>query len=235
MFAQESVYNALVEEDDGVLESSLGYMSKFRPQVVQEHKQRKSPMKTMGPLKVDAPSPDKFLKKHSKEPKLPGNTLVEGQRIHILRKPPVPGRKEKPIMGIQSGTNFIKSNTVVVPRTMYRAIQARSYKKKKDYGEMPLYLVKRKLECERAQEEYEEELRRQEAEASKHLSKEEKENILEGLKKNWSILHHEYQRLPFIICTMVRQKRKEELENQLDQLEKDISLLERFTTIYITD
>lgn len=28
-------------------------------------------MRTMGPAKVGAPCPDKFLRKHSKEPKLP--------------------------------------------------------------------------------------------------------------------------------------------------------------------
>lgn len=46
-------------------------MSKFRPAVVLEKKLTKDVMKTMGPAKVELPSPDKYLKKHSKETKTP--------------------------------------------------------------------------------------------------------------------------------------------------------------------
>jgi len=46
-------------------------MSKYRPTVVLEKKLTKDAMKTMGPAKVEVPSPERFLKKHSKEPKLP--------------------------------------------------------------------------------------------------------------------------------------------------------------------
>lgn len=46
-------------------------MSKYRPQVVLEKKSTKDAMRTMGPAKVEVPSPDKYLKKQSKEPKLP--------------------------------------------------------------------------------------------------------------------------------------------------------------------
>lgn len=47
------------------------YVSKYRPIVVHERKSVKDDMRTMGPAKVEVPSPDKYLKKHSKEPKLP--------------------------------------------------------------------------------------------------------------------------------------------------------------------
>lgn len=43
----------------------------FRSQVKQERMQNKTTNKTMGPAKVDVPSPEKYLLKHSKEPKLP--------------------------------------------------------------------------------------------------------------------------------------------------------------------
>lgn len=46
-------------------------MSKYRPKVVHETKSNKDAMRTMGPVKLEVPSPDKYLKKHSKEPKLP--------------------------------------------------------------------------------------------------------------------------------------------------------------------
>lgn len=47
------------------------YMSKFRPMVSLEEKIAKDAMRTMGPAKVEVPSPDKYLKKHSKEAKPP--------------------------------------------------------------------------------------------------------------------------------------------------------------------
>lgn len=44
-------------------------MSKYRPKVVHETKLNKDAMRTMGPAKLEPPSPDQYLKKHSNEPK----------------------------------------------------------------------------------------------------------------------------------------------------------------------
>uniref|UniRef100_A0A3P8RJD7 Uncharacterized protein n=1 Tax=Amphiprion percula TaxID=161767 RepID=A0A3P8RJD7_AMPPE len=48
-------------------QNQVKYVSKFRPTVVQESKLTKDAMRTMGPAKVELPSPDKYLKKPSKE------------------------------------------------------------------------------------------------------------------------------------------------------------------------
>lgn len=42
-------------------------MSKFREQMKLEKQENKAPNKTMGPAKVEVPSPEKYLQKHSKE------------------------------------------------------------------------------------------------------------------------------------------------------------------------
>lgn len=47
------------------------YVSKFRPMVTLEEKLAKDAMRTMGPAKAELPSPDKYLKKHSKKTKPP--------------------------------------------------------------------------------------------------------------------------------------------------------------------
>lgn len=44
-------------------------MSKFREQVKLEKQSNKEKNKTMGPAKVEVPSPEKYLLKHSKEAK----------------------------------------------------------------------------------------------------------------------------------------------------------------------
>lgn len=46
------------------------YVSKFRPTVIEETKPTNY-MKTMGPTRLDVPIPNNYLKKHSKEPRLP--------------------------------------------------------------------------------------------------------------------------------------------------------------------
>lgn len=41
-----------------------------------ERKLVKEPIRTMGPARVELPSPENFLKKHSKEPKLPEREFI---------------------------------------------------------------------------------------------------------------------------------------------------------------
>lgn len=60
-FSMTTVYNVLV----------FRYMSKFREQVKLEKDTNKASNKTMGPAQMDIPSPEKYLLKRSKEPKLP--------------------------------------------------------------------------------------------------------------------------------------------------------------------
>lgn len=50
---------------------SCRHTSKFKENVKVEEKIVKKPKKTMGPAEVVKPQPDKFLKKHEKEPILP--------------------------------------------------------------------------------------------------------------------------------------------------------------------
>lgn len=58
-------------------------------------------------------------------------------------------------------------------------------------------------------------------------------STIQGLKKNWDQLHHEYQGLSLVIDTMSKKSHKDRLEVAMKQLENDINLFERFKTIYI--
>lgn len=55
----------------------------------------------------------------------------------------------------------------------------------------------------------------------------------QGLKTNWAELHKEFLLLPMVTDTMPKMKRKTMLEKQLNNLEKDIDLLERNSSIYV--
>lgn len=59
--------------------------------------------------------------------------------------------------------------------------------------------------------------------------------FIEGLKQNWDELHHQFQNLSVITDTVPKRIKKENLENEMKTLEKDIDLLERHQLIYIAD
>ncbi|XP_026148691.1 enkurin [Mastacembelus armatus] len=249
MHPPESVYN-LIPEDKVHIHKPPRYMSKFRPMVVLEKKLTKDTMKTMGPAKVEVTPPENYLKKHSKEPKL----LEQTQSSKVLcttctmKKPAVPKRTEQPPMGIHTKRDFLRTTTAVPMRPQPTYVDSKKghkqhlensglvpkYIKKKDYGEVPEYLHKRNEEEQRAQEEYDNFVKEQKEQgAMKHLSDVERQAILEGLKKNWDELHHEYQGLSLVTNTLSKKARKERLEIAMKQLENDIDLFERFKTIYI--
>uniref|UniRef100_A0A3Q0QZD0 Enkurin, TRPC channel interacting protein n=1 Tax=Amphilophus citrinellus TaxID=61819 RepID=A0A3Q0QZD0_AMPCI len=114
----ESAYN-LIPVEETKKEKAPRYVSKFRPAVILEKKLIKEPIRTMGPARVELPSTENFLKKHSKEPKLPEKTQ-SSKDVHKTcsfteRKPPVPTRNDRPLMGIHTKRDFLKETAVVVP------------------------------------------------------------------------------------------------------------------------
>jgi len=69
----------------------------------------------------------------------------------------------------------------------------------------------------------------------KQLSEGERQSILNGLKTNWEDLYHQYQGLSVVIDTLPKKHRKERLENQMKQLERDIQMMEKHSAIYIAN
>ncbi|XP_031346111.1 enkurin [Photinus pyralis] len=67
----------------------------------------------------------------------------------------------------------------------------------------------------------------------RYVTKEQRAELLKGLKDNWEELQRQYQGLPIITDTIPKINRKLKLENDLKLLEKDIVLLERHPYIYV--
>ncbi|XP_034022141.1 enkurin isoform X2 [Thalassophryne amazonica] len=244
-----NIYSHLISTEEPQVKNRTMYQSKFRTSVVAESKLNKDTKKTMGPAKVEVPAPDKFLKKHSKE----SRPLKEVDHdTCTMKKPAVPLRADRPLMGQQRNTDFIKTNKTIPLMTQKlkpaftdtsRGHKQRledsglvpKYIKKKDFGEIPEYLQHFNEEVQRAQEEYDNYVKEQkEKGAMKCLSAEERQTILEDLKMKWEELHHEYQGLPVVIDTPRKKSQKERLDAAMNQLEKDINLFETFKTIYIS-
>ncbi|XP_066172179.1 enkurin isoform X2 [Sylvia atricapilla] len=227
-----------------------GYTSKVRELGKHEPEKNKSQWKTMGPAKVAVPSPNDFLQKRPKEPKLaPKKKEQDGKRLLPL----LPPRTYHPVIHIKK--NFISKNAIAVikgepKKPQHFCVDTRQgdkyllepsglfpkYIKKKNYGVIPKCVTRRKEEMKREEEEYQarvlEQLKKR---AMKALSEEERTNILKALKKKWEEINRAYQTLPVITDTMYKRMHKEELELELKQLEHDIAAIEKHKTIYIAD
>ncbi|XP_017672588.1 PREDICTED: enkurin isoform X1 [Lepidothrix coronata] len=231
--------------------SAERFISKLRAFVKHEAEKNKSQWKTMGPAKVAVPSPNDFLQKHSKEPKLaPRKKEQDGKKLPALS---VPRRTYRPVIRIKK--NFISRNALAVIRGVPKkprhfCVDSRQgdkyllepsglvpkYIKKKDYGVTPKYVTQRNEEIKREEEEYEasvvEQLKKR---ALKQLSDEEKTSLLQGLKKNWEETNREFQCLPVLTDTRYKKMHKAKVEMKLKQLEHDIEALEKHKWVYIAN
>lgn len=103
-----------------------------------------------------------------------------------------------------------------------------------EYGEVPVYITRRKEELNRAKDEYDQYVAEQFRQgALKQLTELEHKTILDGLKTNWEDMQDRYQSLSVLTDTVGKKYRKERMENQLKQLERDIELLEKHKIVYL--
>ena len=65
------------------------------------------------------------------------------------------------------------------------------------------------------------------------VQEQQRAELLQGLKKNWEELHHQYQGLSVVTDTISKRARKERMEAEMKQLERDIDVIEQHRVIYI--
>lgn len=58
---------------------------------------------------------------------------------------------------------------------------------------------------------------------------------MQGLKHNWSETNKLYSKLPLIVDSVVKIKKKERIEATLTALEKNITMLEENPCVYVFD
>jgi pimeloyl-ACP methyl ester carboxylesterase len=159
------------------------------------------------------------------------------ERMHDgPRKPPIPDRRDKPVMGLHTDKNFVHSNAVEVqcspPRRLLRDEPRPT--EHKDFAKVPAYLNTRKAEMaaeQQAVDDYKT-MRRDDAAAQKaqyvrQMAEDEREYLSRGLRKAWADKYRAYQALPFAKDTALQISRKESLERELKEIEADLEKLER--------
>ena len=152
----------------------------------------------------------------------------------LVTKPPLPQPDEVPLMGVRTDKDYVVSNAVEVilsPPTQYRDLKV-NYLNKHDYGKIPKYLDKIRKELE--EEEHRKQKQQEENEQSlrskrRLLGLNERRELVSALKERWNQINREYQQSTHltVLDTLSKVKRKESFEKDLEQIEKDIALIDR--------
>lgn len=201
---------------------------------------------TMGSaLGTAKPDPAKFLKRGtSKNQSASSNQRPFMRATKGQKKPGIPSRKERPVMGLQSTKNYVTANAVeailAVPGNKARiADQPPRYKNKADYGKVPAYLDDVKQEIAREEEMIKQYMDQQwngnnewdngDDDDEEEISGEEAIQLLHALKEKWGVVNKRYQ----LQChstkldTIGKVRRKERDEKELQELETDIELMQK--------
>ena len=148
------------------------------------------------PIGGYAPDPKNYHKK--------GQTfkiLPPVEKFHLyckIKKPPVPTVKDKPIMGIKSQKNYVLSNAI--DNILMRTGKLRTNKSCEDirhpyYGKVPNYIKKFRAEKQEQinnEKEVSRKLKEEEDAKRRILTKEEVDQLREGLTKKWQAYNFRY-------------------------------------------
>ncbi|EIE22734.1 hypothetical protein COCSUDRAFT_16080 [Coccomyxa subellipsoidea C-169] len=155
----------------------------------------------------------------------------------MVRKGPVPLRAERPIIQDRSSKDFVTLNALENIKARPPLVDQEEYwyTSKPSFGKVPGYLKHTKRQIAEEKAKMDAYLAEQEqVEQARELPKEEKDLLVRLLKTKWQQLNSDFLKLPFSLDTPSKKKRKEMYEAQLQQIEKDIWLLQRSEKLVIT-
>jgi len=198
----------------------------------------KLPARNFGkPIGTCKPDPGAFLKKRQNQRQIAARKPATRGNQKENRKPALPSRNDAPVMGLQSTKNYVTANAVeailAVPGNRARVKpQQPQYRHKQDFGRVPAYLDEVKGEIARENRMIEEYLGVGDAAGNQGedevVPDSEIRTIVNQLKEKWDKTNARYQRLTHQtkLDTIGKLRRKEGLEKELEQIEKDIRLIE---------
>ncbi|KAG5893863.1 hypothetical protein JTB14_005472 [Gonioctena quinquepunctata] len=254
----ENIYNITKSQAD-FKQKSPPFKSKYREDKSKETHQQIKCVKlhaTMGLPEEEPPDPAKFLRKHTGKPSYHHCQIKDGKpREHIHNKEKVPTLEElaKIERPPRTERNFVSDNIKTiskmktkepVPRVVIDKTGTTSeplkaglepiYIKMPRFGKTPKYLI-RFNEIKEKEYQMKKDASGVQQLLCKYITRDEREQLLSGLKQNWEELQKQYQGLPILTDTIPKKIRKSKMESDLKQLEKDIVLMERHPYIYVYD
>jgi hypothetical protein len=190
-----------------------------------------------------APDTQSWLKKKTRSSSVPSlpqikrdhPELLQPSKLKSKNKPKIPNKDDQPIMNLVSSKNFIVANAVevILAAPKRRNSASKDYLHKEDYGQVPKYLESIRQDIA-AEYEYISQMHQKEESPVRLMTEEEKQVLIQGLKAKWESVNHEYQAITHItkLDTAGKIKRKEGMEAELGQIEKDIERLSK-KAIYV--
>lgn len=207
----------------------IGGVPQFRHEAVR-------PAATMGSPKTSMRGTRNFVRAHEREPR-----LETPKKFHYAdgrgagseaSRPPVPRVTDKPVMGLVSNKNFVAANAVeailAVPKRPKD--ETADFRSKPDYGKVPRYLerVKKEVDAEyRYVAGLSEDAHSVARDRMRLIPDAERAELIDGLKTRWEALNRDYQRTSVSVDSPSKIARKENLEAEMDQVERDIDTLSR--------
>lgn len=238
----ESIYNLLPQQEQQVRKPPM-YRSKHNPkQGVKSTFTMKS--NNSRRLKTEKPDPKKFLtRKQGLHQRSQSAPQAQPRKRVGEKKPTVPRRHEKPILGLESTKDFVVGNAVenILAVPMRRQAPKVNYLKKKDYGRVPEYLRHVKADIQEEKRVIDEYFGDQQSynnqQQGELLPDRERQDVLRKLKQKWGHANERYQKITHntILDTIGKVRRKEQCEKELEQLQKDIEKLSTKRPIMIVD
>ena len=176
------------------------------------------------------PSTANYLKKNSQ--KMGNHELPEIKKFNYTKtKENIPKLHEKPILGLNSNKNFIKENICNNVNSIAKKIEKPvNYTQKQTYGKVPNYLkkVKNMINEEINYNRMVQEARINGNNQNELLSEEEVNCLVSSLRNKYEYLNREYQGIVIkTVDTVGIKNKKESLEREMMQIEKDLRLLEK--------
>ena len=237
----ESIYNLIPKPPPVVVKEPL-HVSRFAGSTEFETVKKRQ-HGTMGETKEQLKqeySPKNYLKKHSRAVDPPKPRIIPTQKNGSPSKPPVPRKEDIPPPRKSVKKNYILENWKAAPKTkqLHPEKPQTWYTDKKDFGKRPKYLD-RVIEEYQAENQYWDEVRESMAPEDTEtrcrlLSEEERLKILEGLQANMADIKRRYTALSFGQDNLSFRQKKEGMEAEMAQLEKDIETFSR-ANVYITE
>lgn len=143
-------------------------------------------------------SPENYHKKGQNRKKLPPL-----ERLHTstdVRKPPVPTRKDRPIMGLKTDKNYVTANAVdnilMSPKKLPE--EKKDLYKHKYYGQIPTYITNLRLKIKEEYDTLQEMKRRKKEEEDakqRLLTQDEVCELRQGLQKKWEMYNQRYAKM----------------------------------------
>lgn len=192
----------------------------------------KKPTGSFGKLVGQTVSPDTYLKMSGNRGVLPGNETHFDRQNVTEKRPAVPKKEEKPIMGLKSDKNFVVANavenTLAVPKKQQPPHHPRGVDRA-TFGKVPKYIESRKEELATNKRNIDNAIAAEAkaAEMFHELQAAELKELRNGLQARWDALNREFQTMGFQVETRSKKRRQEQLEAELRSVEAAIDKVKR--------